>query len=363
MPRRKPAKRENGAGSIYRRNDTKYRPWVASSPAELRNGKITRTIIGHYATKEEAEEALAGYIRAPISKPQMTLEELYAEWFPVATKTLSISMQKGYAAAWKKLAPLHKSRVRDLRTAQMQKVFDDMSLPHENMRYGRIAEQPGLSHSALSKMRILLNQLFRYAIQNDITHKNYAEFLTLPKAEKKPVKDCFSDIECARIEQAVGTVPYADWILCMLYTGFRIGEFFALTSFSVKENDGVPVLVGGGKTEAGRDRLVPVHPKIRAIIEAQKAKHGKTLFCRPDGSPMPPDYFRDKIYRPALQQIGVRQLPPHATRRTFSTRMSAAGVRQEDMIALMGHADFSVDVDHYIKQSAPTLAAAIEKIK
>ena len=61
--------------------------------------------------------------------------------------------------------------------------------------------------------------------------------------------------------------------------------------------------------------------------------------------------------------LGVRPLPPHATRRTFSTRMSAAGVRQEDMIALMGHADFSVDIDHYIRQSAPTLAAAVEKIK
>ncbi len=58
-----------------------------------------------------------------------------------------------------------------------------------------------------------------------IVSKNYAEFLRLPKEEKKPVKDCFSDLECARIERAVGAVPYADWILCMIYTGFRISEF------------------------------------------------------------------------------------------------------------------------------------------
>lgn len=363
MPRRKPAKRENGCGTVYKRSDLKHRPWVAAAPANIDGGRIARTVIGYYATQEEANEALAEYIRAPIAKPQMTMGELYAEWFPVATKELSRSMQDGYAAAWKSCAPLSDIRVRDVRTAQMQQVIDELSQPHTIVRYGRVMERAGMSHSALNKIRVLLNQLFRYAIQNDITHKNYAEFIQLPKAEKQPVKDCFSDLECARIEQSVGAVPYADWILCMIYTGFRIGEFLALTPFSVKETDGVLVLVGGSKTEAGRNRLVPVHPKIRAIIDAQRQQHGQTLFCRPDGSPMPADYFRDKLYKQALLQIGVRQLPPHATRRTFSTRMSAAGVRQEDMIALMGHADFSVDIDHYIKQSAPTLAAAVEKIQ
>lgn len=362
MPRRKPAKRENGCGTVYKRADLKHRPWVAAAPASIDGGRIARTVIGYYATQEEATEALAEFIRAPIAKPQMTMGELYAEWYPVATRKLSSSMQDGYAAAWKSCAPLYPLRVRDVRTAQMQQIIDGLSQPHTIMRYGRTVERTGLSHSALSKIRVLLNQLFRYAIQNDIVHKNYAEFLQLPKFEKQPVKECFSDLECARIEQAIGTVPYADWILCMIYTGFRIGEFLALTPFSVKETDGVLVLVGGSKTEAGRDRLVPVHPKIRTIIESQRKLRGQTLFCRPDGSPMPADYFRDKLYNKALQQIGVRPLPPHATRRTFSTRMSAAGVRQEDMIALMGHADFSVDIDHYIKQSAPTLSAAIEKI-
>lgn len=363
MPRRKPAKRENGAGSVYRRSDTVNRPWVAAAPAELQNGRLTRVIIGHFATQDEAKEALAEYVRVPIAKPQITLQELYTEWCPIATRDLSKSMQNGYAAAWKKLAPLYTVRVRDLRTAQMQKVIDDLCKPHPTERYGKIVEQAALSHSALSKIRILLNLLFKYAMQNDIVNKNYAEFLRLPKEEKKPVKDCFSDLECARIERAVGTVPYADWILCMIYTGFRISEFLSLTPFSVKETDGVLVLMGGNKTEAGRNRLIPVHPKIRPIIEAQLARHGQTLFCRPDGSPMTANYFRNDIYYAALKEIGVRQLSPHATRRTFSTRMSAAGVRQEDMIALMGHADFSVDIDHYIKQSTPTLAAAIEKMR
>ncbi|MCI8360143.1 MAG: hypothetical protein HFE86_02265 [Clostridiales bacterium] len=41
--------------------------------------------------------------------------------------------------------------------------------------------------------------------------------------------------------------------------------------------------------------------------------------------------------------------------------MSAAGVKPEDMIALMGHSDFSVDINHYIKQCANTLFEAVKK--
>ena len=147
-----------------------------------------------------------------------------------------------------------------------------------------------------------------------------------------------------------------------IYTGFRISEFLGLTPASVREVDGIKVLIGGMKTEAGKNRTVPIHPRIADIVSAPVKKDGKTLFCRDDGTPMPPKYFREKCYIPALNSIGVRPLNPHATRRTFSTMMSAAGVREEDMIALMGHADFSVDVDHYIRQSAKTLSEAINKI-
>ena len=42
-------------------------------------------------------------------------------------------------------------------------------------------------------------------------------------------------------------------------------------------------------------------------------------------------------------------------RRTYSTRLSAAGVSQEDIIALMGHTDFDVDIKHYINQEMDTL--------
>ena len=55
-------------------------------------------------------------------------------------------------------------------------------------------------------------------------------------------------------------------------------------------------------------------------------------------------------------------LTPHATRHTFFSRLSASGVRPEDIIALMGHTNFDVDIKHYINQEADTLIKAVEKL-
>ena len=52
MPRRKPAKRENGCGTVYKRADLKHRPWVAAAPANVDGGRIACTAIGYYATQE-----------------------------------------------------------------------------------------------------------------------------------------------------------------------------------------------------------------------------------------------------------------------------------------------------------------------
>ena len=58
-----------------------------------------------------------------------------------------------------------------------------------------------------------------------------------------------------------------------------------------------------------------------------------------------------------------RMYTPHSCRRTFSTRLSAAGVNDADLIALMGHTDIEIDYDHYINQEVETLYNAILRIK
>jgi integrase/recombinase XerD len=363
---RKTIKRENRTGSVYKRSDLKNRPWVAATPTK--QGSQPQ-IIGHYETAQAAKDALDEYRRAPTTKLNITLKQVYEEWKPVKMREKSQKLIYGYDESFDKLSCLHDIKFRELRTAQMQKIIDDLQRERPKLdkkgnpriKDGKPQFWPPMSYSGLAKIKVLLGLLYQYAKENDIVNKNYAEFLMLPK-KPKGVKDCFNDIEMKKIENAVGKVPFADCVYFMCYTGLRITEFLMLNKFSVHRVNNVCALYGGIKTEAGENKIVPVHHKIQNILDEWLAKNGETIFCRPGGTPYSANYFRTSCYYPALEEIGVRRLTPHATRRTCATMMSTANVREEDFIAMMGHADFTVDIDSYIRQSAEKLSASMEKV-
>ena len=366
--KRREIRRENGTGSVYKRADPKARPWAAVGPMSKR-GK--RLIIGYFATAQEAKDAIEKYRVAPTTKLNITLKELHDEWEPIGTAGKSKQLKDSYNAAWNKLEPLYDKKFREIRTAQMQDIVDYYqkerpALDSEGkpvIKGGKPQLLHPLSYSSLHDVKTLLGVLYKYAMQNDIVNKNYAQFLVLPK-KPTSVKDCFNDLELKKIENAAfNKVPFADCILFMCYTGLRITEFVTLNKNSVYEEDGSYVLYGGIKTDAGKDRIVPVHHKILPILKEWLAKNGQTVFCRPDGTPYTSDSFRNSCYYPALAQIGVRRLTPHATRRRMATSMSEAGISEEDFIALMGHTDFKVDVESYIFQTAEKLSKSIEKIE
>ena len=372
----KSIKRENGTGSVYKRKDVKRRPWVAAAPASLvKNGETQKTetkqvILGHYATAQEAKDALEEYRRNPSALYNATLEDIHGKWVDIAYRDISKQMVNNYNASWYKLRPLYKRKFRDLRRSDMQAIIDYYDSEHAkegiggevviDKQTGRPVMRPPLSFSSLNKIKVLLTSMYSYAIQEDVVSKNYASFIALPKAGEAK-KDRFTDLEVQQIKNAIGKVPLADLIYIMCHTGHRVGEFLAVTPDRVLRHNGHIVICGGNKTEAGESKAVPVSLEIGKLIEPWINKHGQTLFCRPDGSPWTVDNFRDR-FKNSLEEIGTRILTPHATRRTYSTRLSAAGVSQEDIIALMGHTDFDIDIKHYINQEMDTLIKAVERL-
>lgn len=374
--RRKEPKRPNGTGSIYIRKDNKSKPYAAASSL---SGK--QVYLGSFATRTEAIQALKEYEYNPVTSYNITLEQLHEEWQKIAYKKLGKSVQQNYNSAWYKLKPLYKRKFRDIRTGEMQAIIDFYEAPHHEIgvegkpKYidsnGKgtytVTDTPkmsdGLKFSALHKIKCLLTSMYNYAMKNDIVNKNYAEFIELPE-KNETSKSRFTDIQLEKLRQNIGIIPYADYIFAMCYLNFRISEFLELTadSYHISET-GIPVFIGGKKTEAGTDRLVPIHKKIQPIIQSCIEKHGETVFCDENGKALTSDRFRKQCFYPAIQTLGFPDdLTPHSCRRTFSTRMSAAGARQEDIIALMGHTNFDVDINHYINQETETLYNAIMKM-
>lgn len=369
---RRTVKRENGTGSVYKRADLKNRPYVAVTPAK--SGKRSE-VIGYFASAQEAKDAVDEFRKNPTTKLNITLKQLYDEWTPIGLAGKSTQLARSYDAAMKKMISLYDIKFRDLRTGHFQKIINALqqerhkldSAGNQVKKNGTPIMLPPMSYSTLNNIATLAGLLYRYAMKNDIVNKNYADFLTLPK-KPQGVKDCFNELELKKIENAafglsgIEKVPFADCVLFMCYTGLRITEFLKLNKFSVHRKNGVCALYGGIKTDAGKNKIVPVHHKVQPILDEWLAKDGQTIFCRPNGTPYTADSFRASCYYSALKKIGVRRLTPHACRRTCATMMSKAHVREEDFIAIMGHADFQVDIDSYIFQTAEKLQPSMEMI-
>lgn len=370
--RRKSVKRENGTGSVFKRSDLKNRPYVAVTPA--RKGKKSE-VIGYYASAQEAKDAVEGYRKNPTDRLNLTLKGLYEEWKPIGLKDKSKQLGDSYNAAFNKLATLHDMKFREIGYGHVQSIIEALQKERPKLdKAGNPVMKDDVpimlapaSYSSLHDIKVLAGLLCKYAMKNNIIRNNWAALLDLPK-DASGVKDCFNELEQKKIENAAfglnGTpkIPFADCILFMCYTGLRITEFCNLNRFAVHRQGVACALYGGIKTDAGKNKVVPVHHKIQPILDEWMAKNGQTIFCQDDGTPYTAKYFREKRFYPALKQIGVRILTPHATRRTCATMMSKAGVREEDFIAIMGHTDFKVDIDSYIFQTAEKLRPEIEKM-
>ena len=184
-------------------------------------------------------------------------------------------------------------------------------------------EDAGLSQSSINNNALLIKALCSYAMERDIIGKDYSQYLDVPSAGAKRPRDALNDFQLARLEQlAAAGAPWADTALMLCYTGFRVSEFLQLTRFSYHPEDG-GYLQGGLKTAAGKNRIVPVHPKIRPYLTAWISKDGNTIICGGGGEPISPAQYRD-YFHPLAQRIGAPSATPHWCRHTFATRLHNA---------------------------------------
>ena len=357
-------KRPNGAGTVRRLGGKRRRPWAAiiTSGWDPETGKRLRKYVGYYDTYQEAELALAVYRSEPLPKDDLTLEMVYAEWKAVKFRNLSRATQDSYTAAWKYLSRLQHLKIKDIRTGQLQRIIDTATYRPQGKKGEKPKPERPCSRSTLEKIKALAVMLWDYAMQNDVVDKNYAKFLSLPKQISKTEKEHFSAIEIAKIKAAADnrTSPWADCIYMMIMSGFRISEFLSLDRFTVDLERGT--FRAGLKTEAGFDRIVPIHPTCVSYVRSRLAQNGEKMVCRPDGRAITADYFRKSCYYPALEQIGVRRLNPHCTRHTFATQLAEAGVSTAVIQRLMGHKKYSFTAETYTHIDVSPLKAAMEAI-
>lgn len=337
----------NGYGSVYKLSGNRRRPWVAvvtTGWSEV--GKQQRYIIGYFKTRTEALDALAEYNKNPIGEARdKTLGELYEKWSASKYPKLDRSTVNGYKAGWKRLQVLADTPIRFIKKSHLQEIID-----------GMVAE--GLSRSTLEKTKTLAVILFDWAIGDEIVSINHGSAVELPAVEKKE-KETFSEPEILKIVKhgEAGDI-WAGTVAILIYTGMRISEMLELTKFSVNRENWT--IRGGLKTEAGRNRIIPIHPKIKPFIQYWLSQPGDHLISR-DGKPISANYYRKYLYYPTLERLEVRRLNPHCTRHTFLTMLDKAKVTKKVQQELAGHASYQTTAG-YTHPDIDTLREGIEAI-
>ena len=348
----------NGSGSVSKLSGNRRKPWAAyTSATRGEDHRYHKKMIGCFETRQEALDALAMRRLVPEkTDSSITLTQLWEQWSASAAfRKISPSSQTGYRAAWKHLAPIHNYKVVDIKTPQIQFCID-------------AAEDAGLSYSSMHKVKVLAGRLEKFAMQQDIIDKNYAEYVDLPTPEENE-KAIFSDLELKKItEAAEAGVGVADLILLMCYTGWRIAEFCALTRFSYDARQ--HTLTGGLKTDAGKNRTVPVPAKVQPYLEAHLAHGQEHIFCYQRGrqwQPYTPGKLRDDFYatmeRLQLVPPDGKKYTPHVTRHTYNSMLYRQGVDDKTRMLLMGHADLQTNIKVYTHVDLQQLQAAANLLK
>lgn len=332
-------KRSNGTGSIkYIKGRSK--PYAVFRPSKMVNGKRKAELIGYFATHEEAEETLRMETLHPTKNT--TLSELFNMWKKTRSYTdLAKSTQEGYNMAFNYMKDYEHKRFADMKQDDFQRCIDN-------------AVDKGKSVSTQNKVKILCNILSVYALINDITYKSYAVKLKTAKSEKTKV-EIFSADDIKKLF-ANDNKPLVDTILILIYTGMRISELLTLNKFQVNLNE--MVIVGGLKTDAGRDRIIPVHPKIQNYI-SRHYESCRNKLIEHNGKPYTSRYYRKKYYE-VLESLGIRKISPHKARHTFFSLMSLYCKDSKVIADVGGHTDVHFTENVYVHPDLERLRKGVE---
>lgn len=347
--KRKTPKRGNGQGTAYKRGDT----WTAQVVIGWRNGSPVKRTKGGFPTKKDAINYCPVLSDSPGYQKEITLQQLYLKWEKAYSSRIIKSTLGCYSAAFKHFAPLHHKFISRITANDLQKCMDDCTAgkrTHENMK-------------------CVAGLLWAYAIDSNFVQKDISKNLYIGKHETVK-REPLTEEEISRIRDVVGIEPYADYIYCLCYLGFRPGELLALKKSDFITIDGIDLLVGGSKTEAGRGRRIVIPPQILDLVRARMDAEGTDLlfpqyvYTRGKNrilkavKRMSDAYFREEIFKPLMKKLNIAEgKVPYCARHSFSDKLKNAEGSNKAKASLMGHTDYAFTQSHYQSEDLDDLLA------
>lgn len=330
----------NRYGCITKLSGNRRRPYVIKSPmGKNAQGRQLYAVVGYAATKQDALDLLAQFHTNPwdLDLARLTLDGLFELWQKNKAVKLKATTRSTVSSAYKHIKHLGSYRYRELRASHMQATIDNC----------------GHGYSTQGSIKTLWGHLDNYAMELDVINKKYSDLIhsaPIPETTREPFTEDEIKTLWAHVDE-----PGVDMVLILIYSGWRITEYCGLTVSDIDLDEGT--MKGGIKSKAGKGRIVPIHSRIRPLIEArladgrpylQMGKHGacSAASCREE-------------FNTVMVRLGMHHVP-HECRHTFETRLDDAEANRRCIDLMMGHTSKDTGNRVYNHKNIEMLRKAIE---
>lgn len=343
--------RGNGQGSVTTLKDSKgkkkYQVRVTvGSKFDVEKERViyTSKSLGVFKTKAEAEAVLAEYNSSPydLTTKITTVGELYDYWSVKYFEKIAPSAKRSVESAWAYCESIKNLKLKKLGSSHIRDVMEN-----ETREVIRGSKKEVRHTSTNTKLRIksIFNLMLDEAVGLKLVTNNVARSFDVKDMRKeadyqKKKKLSFSNEELELLWKNLD-YRFVDMVLIGVYSGFRPSELCNIEVKNVDlENN---TIVEGMKTEAGRDRVVPIHPLIKPLVEKRYNKaielNSNWLFndiYSPTSKHVTYDKFRHR-FTEIMRYLGIQNKTGHCIRVTFITMAYTAGLPEYAIKRIVGH--------------------------
>lgn len=295
-------------------------------------------------------------------------KRVYKESTDLTTKSLRLYDEKYQ----KYIGPvIGTMKLRDVHDIHLQSILND---------------QRGMSFSHVTKLRMVMQEMFRQAYRSRLIPFDPSSGLRLPKNSKRSHRS-ITEEERAHILEVAAYHPSGLWVLLILYSGLRPGEAAALQwkdiDFDRNEIHVYKAIESGTnhiKTPktAARIRDIPMRKDLRQLLWQARGDPFSLLFPSRKGTirgasgiwRLWNSFAKElDLHMGAIEKDGkiiqhaiAPDLTTYCLRHTFCTDLQRAGVAINIAKELMGHSSITVTADIYTHRNLSILHQNISRL-
>lgn len=361
----------NGYGGVIKMSGKRRKPWAVRTSyfEEQPDGTVKqkRKYLAFFAKQEAALAYLADLNNGSIVPEHQkyanvpTFADLYAMWKKYRNSLKNkpgASTWKNYDIAFNMYSSIHDRKIISLRTQDLQDC---------------LSAQSSKSRTTIGNMRAVVRGMWGYAVMNEYVDTDITQYLVFEFTETDtPIHTRFSEREIQLLWNSLGIINNVDIVLIYIYTGMRPAELLEIKSSDVHLSE--KYMVGGMKTEAGRNRVIPIHDALLPLVEARLSQNRPYLIANKYGNHYTRASYTVSNWNTCMIRLGLNH-SPHDCRYTFASLADNACMNEVCRKLIMGHSlanksgtafklggTQDVTRDVYTEKTIPELLVEVNKL-